>query len=270
MLSFPGPTTMTTRSTPDAASSLTTSSITAVSTIGSSSFGTVRVIGRKRVPRPPAGTTPYLIGFTCGSWLDVIDSEAVEREGAVGHVLEAKQDLLAGVRGQIDLLLYPRRLSPAGCPGEAVAEVLAVGILLRRRGRGKRRPARAAVRRNRDVPIVVVRLDLVPRPERELRARRLRHVDRAREATVETVGAIGPPHRGAGVRIGRHDLAAQRAAELHGREGARQLDVSSRVRMHRARELASERHAILVGRRRSDARDRAARDRKSTRLNSSH
>jgi len=49
---------MTTRDIPAAAISATTSSMTGVSMIGRSSFGTVRLIGRKRVPRPPAGITP--------------------------------------------------------------------------------------------------------------------------------------------------------------------------------------------------------------------
>src|SRR5438067_1748362 len=59
---------------PLAASSVTTSSMTAVSRIGSSSLGTLRVIGRKRVPRPPAGTTPYFTGLTLGSCACVIAS----------------------------------------------------------------------------------------------------------------------------------------------------------------------------------------------------
>jgi hypothetical protein len=64
--SFPGAFTMTTREIPAAANSATTSSMTGVSMIGRSSFGTVRLIGRKRVPRPPAGMTPYVTGLTRG------------------------------------------------------------------------------------------------------------------------------------------------------------------------------------------------------------
>src|SRR5439155_13222166 len=67
----------------------------------------------------PVGILLRVVAEDAGQ-LDVVDGEAMEREGAVGHVLEAQKDLLAGVRGEIDLLLYPRRLSPARCPGEAV------------------------------------------------------------------------------------------------------------------------------------------------------
>ena len=49
---------MTMRGIPAAESSETTISMTGVSMTGSSSFGTVRLIGRKRVPSPPAGITP--------------------------------------------------------------------------------------------------------------------------------------------------------------------------------------------------------------------
>ena len=52
---------------PEAVISVTTSSMTGVSTTGMSSFGTARLIGRKRVPRPPAGMTPYLTGRTAGA-----------------------------------------------------------------------------------------------------------------------------------------------------------------------------------------------------------
>src|SRR6266542_2158355 len=49
------------------AHSLTTRSITGVSTSGSSSFGTVRLNGKKRVPRPPATTTAVLTFITAAS-----------------------------------------------------------------------------------------------------------------------------------------------------------------------------------------------------------
>jgi hypothetical protein len=64
---LPGAFTITTRDIPAAAISATTISMTGVSMIGSSSFGTVRLIGRKRVPSPPAGITPYRTGLRRGA-----------------------------------------------------------------------------------------------------------------------------------------------------------------------------------------------------------
>src|SRR3954467_3002009 len=55
--SLPSEVTMIRRSPPASAASAATSSIPGVSTTGSNSFGTVLVAGRKRVPRPAAGTT---------------------------------------------------------------------------------------------------------------------------------------------------------------------------------------------------------------------
>ncbi len=57
MASFPGEVTISSSSAPASAASAATSSMPGVSTTGRSSFGTVLVVGRKRVPRPAAGTT---------------------------------------------------------------------------------------------------------------------------------------------------------------------------------------------------------------------
>ncbi len=55
--SLPGEVTISSSWAPASAASAATSSIPGVSTTGSSSLGTVFVVGRKRVPRPAAGTT---------------------------------------------------------------------------------------------------------------------------------------------------------------------------------------------------------------------
>ena len=55
-LSLPSEVTITNRSAPASAASSATNSMPGVSTTGSNSLGTVLVAGRKRVPRPAAGT----------------------------------------------------------------------------------------------------------------------------------------------------------------------------------------------------------------------
>src|SRR5439155_6731326 len=93
----------------------------------------------------------------------------------------------------------------AGGSGDAVPEVLAVWG---RRGRGlgpQRRPLRAAVGRDLNIGVVVVRLDAIPRPERELGIGRRPKVDGLRQRGVHTVATIPPPERAAGVRIGRDE-----------------------------------------------------------------
>ena len=150
--------------------------------------------------------------------LDVVERDAVQRERAVGHVLEPQLDLLAGVRRQIDVLLHPLRLLATARAGVAVAQVLSVRIVRRRVLRGERR------------------------------RRRLAEIDRAREAAIEAVGAIGPPHRGARVRIGRQDLRSHASGEGDRDVRARQLDVARGVLVHGGGELPARRHAILIGR----------------------
>src|SRR5207302_7361878 len=100
------------------------------------------------------GRCPAVVGFGLverkAGDLDVVDGEAAEVQVAVGHVLESKLDLLAGVRREIGGEVPPAgRGLPTGGTRDPVAEVLAVRIRRRRRLRLERRPMRAAVRRDR-------------------------------------------------------------------------------------------------------------------------
>ena len=183
----------------------------------------------------------------------------MEAERSVGHVLEAELDLLARVRGEVHLLLDPhRRPAAAGDIGEAVAEVVAVRVVPRRGRRRERRPMRAAVGRHRDVPIVIVLLDLVPGPEREGRAGRGAQVDRARERAVQSVGPIRPPQRVSGMRIGREQLRLPSTVEVDRHRRTRQLDVARGVFVRARREGVAQRHAVLIRRARRRPKGQAA------------
>ncbi len=64
--SLPSEVMITSRSAPASAASAATNSMPGVSTTGSSSLGTVLVAGRKRVPKPAAGTIAVRGTETCG------------------------------------------------------------------------------------------------------------------------------------------------------------------------------------------------------------
>src|SRR5579875_4008257 len=80
-LSLPWEVTITSRSAPASAASAATSSMPGVSTTGNSSLGTVLVVGKKRVPRPAAGTTAVRGTGSCAR--DIVHTITARRSGGV-------------------------------------------------------------------------------------------------------------------------------------------------------------------------------------------
>ena len=102
----------------------------------------------------------------------------------------------------------------------------------------------AAVARDLDVRVVVVRLDVEPGPKAELRVRRGAEIDHLGQRAVHAVALVGPPERTTRVRVGGNEAVARRAVELDLHASPRKLDVADRVLVHRGPECAAGRHGV--------------------------
>ncbi len=140
----------------------------------------------------PARVDLAAVGRQAGD-RDVVNRDPVTRDCTVCPIAEAELDRLVGIGREVGGHRDPGRrpesvadLRRAGRAGDAVAEVLTVLVVVRRRGRRNGRERRPAVRRHLDVSVIPARLDLVSRLERET-DRPGPERNRARHVVVEVV-----------------------------------------------------------------------------------
>ena len=135
----------------------------------------------------------------------------------------------------------------ARAAGDPVPEVLTVRIGARRGLGLEWGPVRAGIGRYLDIPVVVVRLHLEPRPEGELRGGRRTEIDRPCEAAVHPVALVRPPERAPRMWLRRDEPVRRRPVEPEPHGGPRELHIP---------------HGVLVDGRpeRPARRDRVAHD----------
>ncbi|MDV7390886.1 hypothetical protein RZS08_06025, partial [Arthrospira platensis SPKY1] len=174
---------------------------------------------------------------------DLVQRKAPVSQNRIGHDLKAQQDVLAGVGAEVGRFLQPG--APAAgikalrvrCAGGIVRPIQPLHL-----PGDEGAPGTAVVRRNRRVGKIIPLLQIHVNRIVERRLRHAAQIDRARQARVAIVGALGDPQPfpGGGRRVQQRNARGarkgQRIAAFRG-----QFVIVGRVLLHGRRQGSGQR-----------------------------